>query len=165
LFFYSIEKLDVRLKCISAREFLERMDYKCARTAKSMSLLNHLYTVPTVYYYFPSFVFTPSLSVKQISFSLVLLEQRFWLAIFSFCNILPPLTVKEERMLRAFENRTLRRIFRSKRDANGHWRRLDNEEFHSLYRSPNTVLLTLWHNSPLMRVSLSNSILVILIFY
>ena len=31
------------------------------------------------------------------------------------------------------------RIFRSKRDANGEWRRLHNEELHSLYRSPIVV--------------------------
>ena len=32
-----------------------------------------------------------------------------------------------------------RRIFGSKRDENGQWKRLHNEEFHSLYRSPNIV--------------------------
>ena len=32
----------------------------------------------------------------------------------------------------------LMRIFGPKRDKNGEWRRLDNEELHSLYRSPNT---------------------------
>ena len=32
-----------------------------------------------------------------------------------------------------------RRIFEPKRDENGEWRRLHNEEFHSLYRSPNIV--------------------------
>ena len=31
----------------------------------------------------------------------------------------------------------LRRIFGPKRDENGEWRRLHNEEHHSLYRSPN----------------------------
>ena len=35
----------------------------------------------------------------------------------------------------------LRRKFGSKRDENGEWRRLHNEEFHSLYRSPNIVSL------------------------
>ena len=35
--------------------------------------------------------------------------------------------------------RILRRIFGPKRDENGEWRRLLNEEFHSLYRSPNIV--------------------------
>ena len=38
-----------------------------------------------------------------------------------------------------FENRFLRRIFGSKRDANGEWRWLNSEELYSLYRSPNKV--------------------------
>ena len=49
------------------------------------------------------------------------------------------LTLREESRLRVFENRILRRIFGSKRDENGKWRRLHNEELHSLYRSPNIV--------------------------
>ena len=47
------------------------------------------------------------------------------------------LTLREERRLRVFENRILRRIFGPKRDENGEWRRLHNEELHRLYRSPN----------------------------
>ena len=43
------------------------------------------------------------------------------------------------RRLRVFKNRNLRRIFGPKRDENGEWRRLHNEEIHSLYRSPNRV--------------------------
>ena len=38
-----------------------------------------------------------------------------------------------------FENRTPRRIFWPKRNENGDWRRLHNEELHSLYLSPNIV--------------------------
>ena len=51
------------------------------------------------------------------------------------------LTLKEECMLRVpvFENRILRRIFGPKRDENEEWRRLHNEELHTLYRSPNIV--------------------------
>jgi hypothetical protein len=44
---------------------------------------------------------------------------------------------RDENGLRVFENRILRRIF--ERDANGEWRRLHNEELHSLCRSPNIV--------------------------
>jgi hypothetical protein len=47
------------------------------------------------------------------------------------------LTLREERRLRVFENRILRRIFGHKSDENWKWRRLHNEELHSLYRSPN----------------------------
>ena len=49
------------------------------------------------------------------------------------------LTLREEHWLRVFENRILRRVFAPKRDAKGEWRRLHNEELHSLYRSPNIV--------------------------
>ena len=47
------------------------------------------------------------------------------------------LTLREESRLRAFENKILGRIFGPKRDENGEQRRLQNEELHSLYRSPN----------------------------
>ena len=49
------------------------------------------------------------------------------------------LTLREESRLRVFKNRILRRIYGPKRDENGEWRRLHNEELHSLYRSPNVV--------------------------
>ena len=50
------------------------------------------------------------------------------------------LTLREERRLRMFENRVLRRIFEPKRDAlTGDWRRLHNEELNDLYCSPNIV--------------------------
>jgi hypothetical protein len=48
--------------------------------------------------------------------------------------------VREEHRLRVFENRMLRRIFGPKREeVVGGWRRLQNEEFHNLYTSPNIV--------------------------
>jgi hypothetical protein len=44
------------------------------------------------------------------------------------------LTLREECILRVFENRVLRRIFGSKRDeVTGDWRMLHNEELHKLY--------------------------------
>jgi hypothetical protein len=48
--------------------------------------------------------------------------------------------LKEERRLRVFENRVLRRIFGPKRDeVTGEWRKLHNEELNSLYSLPNIV--------------------------
>ena len=49
------------------------------------------------------------------------------------------LTLREVCRLRVFENMILRRIFGPKRDEKEEWRRLHNEELHSLYRSPNIV--------------------------
>jgi len=52
------------------------------------------------------------------------------------------LTLKEERRLRVFENRVLRRIFERKKDnVTGEWRRLHNEELHGLYYSPNVSVM------------------------
>ena len=47
--------------------------------------------------------------------------------------------IKREMQIRVFENRILRRIFGPKKEANGEWRTLHDEELHSLYRSPNIV--------------------------
>ena len=49
------------------------------------------------------------------------------------------LTLREESRLRVFENRILKRIFGPNRIENNEWRRLHNDELHSLYRSPNIV--------------------------
>ena len=38
-----------------------------------------------------------------------------------------------------FENKILMRIFGTKGDANGEWRRLHSEKLHNLYRSPKMV--------------------------
>ena len=50
------------------------------------------------------------------------------------------LTLREERRLRVFENRVLRRVFGPKRDeVTGKRRKLCNEELNELYSLPNTV--------------------------
>jgi hypothetical protein len=49
------------------------------------------------------------------------------------------LTSGEEHRLRVFENRVLGRIFGPKREEDGSWRKLHNDELHSLYSSPNIV--------------------------
>jgi hypothetical protein len=41
--------------------------------------------------------------------------------------------------LRVFENRVLRRIFGPKREEDGSWRKLHNDELHSLYSSLHIV--------------------------
>jgi hypothetical protein len=46
--------------------------------------------------------------------------------------------LREEHRLRVFENRVLR-IFGPKREEDGPWRKLHNDELHSLYSSPNIV--------------------------
>jgi hypothetical protein len=50
------------------------------------------------------------------------------------------LTLREEHRLKVFENRVLRRVFGPKRDeVMGEWRKLHNEELHSLYSSPDII--------------------------
>jgi hypothetical protein len=48
--------------------------------------------------------------------------------------------LREERRLRVFENRVLRRIFGPRKDGvTGEWGQLHNEELNDLYSSPNIV--------------------------
>jgi hypothetical protein len=49
------------------------------------------------------------------------------------------LTLGEDHRLRVFKNRVLRKIFVPKSEEDGSWRKLHNDELHSLYSSPNIV--------------------------
>ena len=50
------------------------------------------------------------------------------------------LTLREERRLRVFENRVMRKVFGAKRDeVAGEWRKLYNEELSDLYSLPSIV--------------------------
>jgi hypothetical protein len=50
--------------------------------------------------------------------------------------------LREEHRLRVFENIVLRKIFGPKREEDGSWRKLHNDELHNLYSSPNIVRVT-----------------------
>jgi hypothetical protein len=47
--------------------------------------------------------------------------------------------MREEHRLRVFENGMLRKIFVHKREEDGSWRKLHNDELHGLYSSSNIV--------------------------
>jgi hypothetical protein len=50
------------------------------------------------------------------------------------------LTLREERRLKVFENRVLRRMFGSKRnEVTGEWRKRHNDELNDLYSSTTIV--------------------------
>jgi hypothetical protein len=49
------------------------------------------------------------------------------------------LTLREEQRLRVFENRALGKKFGPKREEDGSWRKLPNDELHNLYFLPNIV--------------------------
>ena len=50
------------------------------------------------------------------------------------------LTLREERRLRVFENRVLRKVYGPKRDeVTGEWRKLHNEDLNDLSSLPNIV--------------------------
>jgi hypothetical protein len=51
------------------------------------------------------------------------------------------LTLREEHTLRVFENRVLRKIFGPKREEDGSWRKLHNDELHNLTCNLHRILL------------------------
>jgi len=87
--------------------------------------------------------------VTKVNKYLVLYLYNFTCLYFNRTVILPvvlygcetwSLTRREERRLRVFENRVLRRVFGSKRDeVTGEWGKLHNEGLSDLYSLPNIV--------------------------
>ena len=72
--------------------------------------------------------------------ALVLLHRNIILPVVLYVCETWSLTLREERRLRASENRVLRRIFGPKRDeVKREWKKLYNEELNDLYCSPNIV--------------------------
>jgi hypothetical protein len=49
------------------------------------------------------------------------------------------ITLREEHRLRVFENRVWRKIFGPKLEEHGSWRKLHNDELHSLHSLPNII--------------------------
>ena len=68
-----------------------------------------------------------------MNFKIKIYDIKMFPAVLYGCETLSS-TIREVRRLRVFENRILRRILGSRRDKNGEWRILHNEELHSLYR-------------------------------
>jgi len=82
-------------------------------------------------------VLTSSLPSKNIMFKIH--RTIIWPVVFYGCETWS-FTLREERRLRVFENRVVRRIFGPKSDeVTGERRKLHNEELNNLYSSPNIV--------------------------
>jgi len=78
-------------------------------------------------------------SVQNLSSSRLLSKNLILPVVLYGCEIWS-LKLREERKLRVFENKVLRRIFGPRRDeVTEEWRRLHNEEVNDLYCSPNIV--------------------------
>ena len=66
------------------------------------------------------------------------------------------LTLSGDCRLRIFENRILRRIFESKKDENGEWRRLYNQELHTVRVIKHIILRWAGHVTRMERVKREN---------
>jgi hypothetical protein len=81
------------------------------------------------YFVFPSHIKNLKIKIyKTVILPVVLYGCETW-----------SLTLREEHRLRVFENRVLRRTFGPKREEDGSWRKLHNDELHNLYSSRNIV--------------------------
>jgi hypothetical protein len=80
-------------------------------------------------FFFPSYIKNLEIKIyKTVNLPVVLYGCETW-----------SLTLGEEHRLRVLENRMLRKIFGSKREEDGSWRKLHNDELHSLNSLPNIV--------------------------
>jgi hypothetical protein len=80
-------------------------------------------------FFFPSHIKNLKIKIyKTVILPVVLYGCKTW-----------SLTLGEENRLRIFENKVFRRIFGPKREEDGSWRKLHNDELHNLYYSPNIV--------------------------
>jgi hypothetical protein len=78
---------------------------------------------------FPSHIKTLNIKIyKTVILPVVLYGCETW-----------SLILGKEHRLNVFEKRVLRKIFGPKREEDGSWRKLHNDELHSLYSSPNVV--------------------------
>jgi hypothetical protein len=78
---------------------------------------------------FPSIIKKLNIKIyKAVILSVVLQSCETW-----------SLTLREDHRLRVTENKVLRKIFGPKWKEDGSWRKLHNDELHSLYSSPNIV--------------------------
>ena len=80
-------------------------------------------------------IYSTDISIRLKHYYIIILYYLFTYYIYLY-NIICYIIINNTIIIIVFENTILRRIFGTKRDENGEWRRLHNEELHILYRSP-----------------------------